>query len=85
MGTPTMGWGARLPSDLGAATDLVLLVFERRRVAAASRRGPEAENVGLRPTGAAPAAARAKASLTRGVPGDRSTKKEFTTEAQRSR
>ena len=44
---------------------LVLMVFERRSVAAASGRGPKAENVDLRPTAAVPAAARAKTSLTR--------------------
>ena len=41
----------------------ISLVFERRRVAAASRRGTQAENVDLRPTPAVPAAARAKTSL----------------------
>jgi len=49
----------------GGDRHLVILVFERRRVAAASRRGPEAENGDLRPTAAVPAATRAKTSLTR--------------------
>jgi len=39
---------------------LVLRVFERRRVAAAGRRGPKAEDIDLSPTAAVPAATRAK-------------------------
>lgn len=50
---------------MGEGTDLVLLAFERRREAAASRRGPKSENVDHRPTAAVPAAARVKTSLTR--------------------
>ena len=65
MGTPAMGRGAPLPSDPRGGAHLVILVCERRKVAAASGRGPQAENVDLRPTAAVPPAYRAKTSLTR--------------------
>ncbi len=53
-----------MPQTSGGRGRLVKLVFERRRLAAASRRGPEAENVDLRPTAAVAAATRTKTSLT---------------------
>jgi hypothetical protein len=54
-----------------AAGDGRLLVqcFERQRVAGNGRRGPKAENVGVRPKAAVPAVTRAKTSLTKRVPG----------------